>query len=90
VASFGPLDALETEGMGSRLAIAFDQAGHLSGGRSKHVALDLGRETLTGLRLRGPGEEPLTLGLLTAAPLSPPVLLGLVESLKTLAATLEA
>lgn len=65
VASRGPLPADELEGTGSRLLIMFEQADRMGTEPARSVAVELGVETLTGLRPSAvAGAEVLTLGVL--------------------------
>ncbi len=71
VATQGLPEDFDVERIGSRLALAFDQADRMADAPCPHLTVALGGRTLTGLRLQDPEGGPLMLGLLTEGPLPP-------------------
>lgn len=69
VATLGMPEGFDVERVGSRLALAFDQADRMADQPCRHLTVTLGSRTLTGIRLQDPEGGPLMLGLLTEGPL---------------------
>lgn len=71
VATLGMPEGFDVERVGSRLALAFDQADRMADQPCRHLTVALGGRTLTGIRLQDPEGGALMLGLLTEGPLPP-------------------
>lgn len=84
VAFYGDVLIWDEEKVGSWLTVAFDWADKMIEQRSRFLSLGIGDRTLTGLRLRAPGGEPLTLGLLNQTPLPKARLDELIRALEAL------
>ncbi len=77
VATQGIPATFDVERVGSRLVLAFDQADRMGERACRHLTIDLGSRTLTGVRLVAPEAGPLMLGILSDRPLTPEQLEGL-------------
>ncbi len=81
VAEVGEDEAWHAESMGSRLAIALEQAARMTDRPCRHLSVDLDGLTLTGIRIPQPEGEALTLGLLSALPVSEEALSEILAAL---------
>jgi hypothetical protein len=72
VANSGSLADEEAEAMGARLSVALQQADELEPGKPiQNLAIDLTARYLTGFRLQTARAQLLSVGLISARPLTP-------------------